>query len=82
MRIVAGPDVIPGEEVFTEPGVPVRGLGSELPVAIPGGGRMGVCVERRRRMTRIARPPADRHLLRVHGVAHDEVIGRRLRRLA
>src|SRR6266567_8621459 len=33
-------------------------------------------------MARIAGPPADCYLLRVHGVAHDEVISGRISRLA
>ena len=43
---------------------------------------MRVGVERRPAGSRIARPPADRDLLRIHRVAHDEVVRRRIGREA
>ena len=46
------------------------------------GRRVRVGVERRLPVARVARPPADRDLLGVHRVAHDEVVGRRLGGLA
>ena len=81
VRVAALADVIPVEDVFPDPGVPVGSRGLKRPVAISGRRGMGLSVESCRWMSGVTRPPADSYLLCVHGIAHDEVVGRRLGRL-
>ena len=68
-------DVVPVEDVLAERRVPAR-CGGESPAAANPSARGARRRERRLRVARVAGPPADRDLLRVHRVAHDEV-GRR-----
>ena len=78
MRVGARADVVPVEDVLAERRVPARGGGRERRgrEALRRGVRVGV--ERRLAVARIAGPPADRDLLGVHRVAHDEVVRRRV----
>ncbi len=48
----------------------------------PFGRRMGVRIEGRSTIPGVSRPPTDGNLLRIHGVAHDEVFRRRIGGLA
>ena len=78
VRVGARADVVPVEDVLAERGVPARGRRRERRRREAVGRRMRVGVERRSRIARVARPPADGDLLGVHRVAHDEVVRGRL----
>ena len=52
--------------------------GDRVSVREAGRGRVRERVERRLAVARVARPPAHGDLLRIHGVAHDEVARRRI----
>ncbi len=82
VRVGGSADISPVEDVLAECGVPVcrrRGQGQAGEAV---GCRVRVRVERRLVVSRVARPPADRDLLGVHRVAHDEVVRRRVGRKA
>ncbi len=58
------------------------GVGFEIRLGEVGRRRVRKCEERRPAVVAVAGPPADRDLLRVSPVSHDEVVRRRVRRLA
>ena len=78
MRVRGGPDVVPVQDVLAQRGIPVRGRRGQGQVREAGRGRVRERVERRLAVARVARPPAHGDLLRIHGVAHDEVARRRI----
>jgi putative spermidine/putrescine transport system ATP-binding protein len=82
VRIRGGADVVPVEDVLPEGGIPARLPRGQGHAGEAGRRRVGVGVERRLVVPGVSRPPADRDLLRVHRVAHDEVAGWRVGRLA
>src|SRR5271167_1040615 len=78
MRIAAGAEVIPVQHVLAEFRLPAGSRGSEacVPEVLRRGVRVGV--EGCPAVSHITGPPADRDLLRIHRVAHDEVLRRRI----
>ena len=72
----------PSPDVLTQAGVPTGARRRKRDACEAFGRRVRVGVKRRLVIARITGPPADRDLLRVHRVAHDEVIGGRLGRPA
>jgi hypothetical protein len=82
MGMGARADIGPIEEVLTEGRIPVGRLGRERQRLKTLGCRMGVRVESCPVIIPVTGPPANRNLLRVHGVAHDEITRRRISREA
>src|SRR5579884_4562003 len=79
-RIGAGAHIVPVQYEFPELLLPACGGGRQPARGEVRGRRMGVGVERGLAVASIARPPADRDLLRVHRVARDELVRRGIRR--
>src|SRR5512132_3610158 len=82
VRVHLDADVIPLENELPELRVPVRRGGRQVGLGKFLRRRVGEGEERRSLVTRVAGPPADLDLLGVSPVAHDEVVARRVRRLA
>ena len=80
--IGAGADIVPVEDVLAQGSVPAGLWHGEPRAAEVVWCRVGVGIEGCVAMPRIARPPADRHLLRIHRVAHDEISRWRIGRQA
>jgi putative spermidine/putrescine transport system ATP-binding protein len=79
--IRGGADVVPFQDVLAEGAIPARLRRGQGHAGEAIRRRMRVGVKRRLAVSGVSRPPADRDLLRVHRVAHDEVVRRRIGRL-
>ena len=78
MRVGARARVLPVEHEQAHLRLPAGGFGRQLALVEALGRRVGIRIEGGARVARIAGPPSDGHLLRVHRVAHDEVVRRRV----
>ena len=78
VRVWLRADVVPVEDVLAQRCSQRAAAGASVRAGEALRRRVRVGVERRPAVARVAGPPADRDLLGVHRVAHDEVLRRRI----
>jgi MFS family permease len=76
--VLGGGEVVPVQHVLAERRIPAGRPRRELRAGEALGGGVGIGVEGGAAVAGVTGPPADGDLLRVHGVAHDEIVGGRL----